>query len=229
MKKLIITLLIFASTMTQAQDQKNAIPQVTVTGEGKLKVTPDQAIVTIGVENTGKDAQTVKKANDEIIDKVLKFIKSKAVPQSDFQTTNVSLYKNYDYEKKKYNYVANQTICITLKDLKKYDDIMNGLTEVGITNINGVEFKSSKLETYEAEARKKAILAAKQKASDYVIPLGQKLGKILLITDTAQTYYPQPMYKGTMAMSADAGGAKETLAVGEIEILATVQATFAIE
>lgn len=229
MKKLFVTLLIVVSSMVQAQDQKNQIPQVSVSGEGKIKVTPDQAIVTIGVENTGKDAATVKKANDETIDKVLKFLKSQSIPQSDFQTANVSLYKNYDYEKKKYNYVANQTICITLKDLKKYDDLMSGLTDVGITNINGVEFKSSKLETYEAEARRKAILAAKQKAADYVTPLGQKLGKILLITDTAQTYYPQPMYKNAMAVSADAAGARETLAVGEIEIVANVQATFVIE
>ena len=30
-------------------------------------------------------------------------------------------FKNYDYEKKKYNYQASQSISITLKDIAKYD------------------------------------------------------------------------------------------------------------
>jgi uncharacterized protein YggE len=111
MKNLVVTLLTLFTVMTYAQDQKqNPTPQVNVNGEGKIKVTPDQVIITLGVENTGKDATEVKKANDVIIDKVIKFIKQSNIPASDFQTTSVSLNKNYDYEKKKYNYVAIQQI-----------------------------------------------------------------------------------------------------------------------
>jgi uncharacterized protein len=125
MKKAILLLTLFIGTMVEAQDQKaNQIPQISVTGEGKVKVVPDIGIITLGVENTGKDAAEVKKMNDEIVDKVIKYIKKSNIPASDFQTTNVSLYKNYDYEKKKNNYVANQTITITLKDLKKYNEFM---------------------------------------------------------------------------------------------------------
>ena len=81
------------------------------------------------------------------------------------------------------------------------------------------------------EARKNAILNAKQKATDYVSVLGQKVGKALLITDNSQAYMPQPMYKGNMmAMAADAlGGRQETLAVGEMEINTNVSVTFVLE
>ena len=231
MKNLVVTLITFFTVMTYAQDQKmNQIPQITVSGEGKIKVTPDQGIISLGVENTGKEAAEVKKANDIIIEKILKFIKSNNIPSTDFQTTNVSLNKNYDYEKKKYNYVANQTVTVTLKDLKKYNEFMMGITDTGVTNIHGVEFKSSKMETYEAEARKKAILNAKQKALDYVSVLNQKIGKALLISDNSQTYYPQPMFKGAaMRMESDASMPRETLAVGEIEINANVQVTFVLD
>ncbi|RXR16340.1 DUF541 domain-containing protein [Flavobacterium amnicola] len=230
MKNLVVTLLMLVSVMIYAQDQKQQVPQINVSGEGKIKVTPDQGIISLGVENTGKDAAEVKKANDIIIEKILKFIKQNNIPQSDFQTTNVSLYKNYDYEKKKYNYVANQTITVTLKDLKKYDGFMMGITDTGVTNINGVEFKSSKMEIYEAEARKKAMLNAKQKALDYVSVLSQKVGKAILITDNSQAYYPQPMFKGAMRVEAmDAGAPRETLAIGEIEIISNVQVAFVLE
>lgn len=230
MKNLVVTLLMLVSVMTFAQDQKQQVPQINVSGEGKIKVTPDQGIISLGVENTGKDAAEVKKANDIIIEKILKFIKQNNIPQSDFQTTNVSLYKNYDYEKKKYNYVANQTITVTLKDLKKYDGFMMGITDTGVTNINGVEFKSSKMEMYETEARKKAMLNAKQKALDYVSVLNQKVGKAILITDNSQAYYPQPMFKGAMRAEAmDASTPRETLAIGEIEITSNVQVAFILE
>jgi uncharacterized protein len=231
MKKLVLTLLIFATVMTNAQDIKQQVPQVNVSGEGKIKVTPDQGTISLGVENTGKDAAEVKKANDIIIEKILKFIKQNNIPQSDFQTTNVSLYKNFDYEKKKNNFVANQTVTVTLKDLKKYDAFMMGITETGVTTIHGVEFKSSKMEMHEAEARKKAILNAKQKAVDYASVLNQKIGKALLITDNSQTYYPQPMFKGVaMATeSYDSTAPRQTLAIGEIEINSNVQVAFVLE
>lgn len=230
MKNLVLTLITLFTVMTHAQEQKQAIPQVNVTGEGKIKVTPDIACVSLGVENTGKDAATVKKANDEIIDKVLKYIKTYGISPNDFQTTQVSLYKNYDYEKKKYNYVANQTISITLKDIKKYDEFMMGITDTGITNIGGVEFKTSKLEQYESEARKKAVLNAKAKANDYIQALNLKMGKVLLITDNSNTFYPQvAMYKGALRAEAMDATPRETLAIGQIEITANVQVAFAIE
>ena len=231
MKNAALILFIFITTLVEAQEQKTTIiPQISVSGEGKIKVTPDQVVVTVGVLNTGKEAAEVKKLNDETIDKVIKFLKKSGIPTTDFKTNNVSLYKNYDYEKKKYNYEANQTLAITLKDLSKYDAIMMGLNETGMNSIQGVEFKSSKMEDYEKEARKKAMLNAKQKALDYVSVLGQKVGKALMISDNSAVVYPQPMYK-TMAMTEmnDGGAPRETLAIGEIVIDANVTVSFILE
>ena len=228
-KAVVIIALVFAVTI-QAQDQKAQVPQISVNGEGKVKVIPDQAVITVGFQNSGKDAKEVKTLNDEVVDRVIKFLKKSGVPNTDYKTNSVSLYKSYDYEKKKNNFQANQTLSITLKDLSKYDEIMIGLNDAGINNIQGVEFKSSKMEDYEKEARKNAILNAKQKASDYVSVLGQKVGKALLITDNSQSYTPQPMYKGgLMAMAADVATPRETLAVGEIEINTNVSVTFILE
>lgn len=228
-KKAVLILALFVAGISNAQEQKAQIPQISVTGEGKVKVMPDQAVVTVGFQNSGKDAKEVKTLNDEVVDKVIKFLKKSGIPATDYKTNNVSLNKSYDYEKKKYNFQANQTLSITLKDLSKYDDIMMGLNDAGVNLIQGVEFKSSKMEEYEKEARKKAILDAKQKANDYVSILGQKVGKALLITDNSNVYVPQPMYKGAMmAMAAD-GAERQTLAIGELEINTNVSVTFALE
>ena len=230
MRTTVLILVTLFGMTAQAQEQRNQVPQISVTGEGKVKITPDQVVISVGFQNTGKDAKEVKNLNDEVVDKVIKFLKKSGIPATDYKTNNVSLYKSYDYEKKKYNFQASQSLTILLKDLSKYDDVMMGLNDAGVNSINGVEFKSSKMEDYEREARKNAILNAKQKAQDYVSVLGQKVGKALLITDNSQSYAPQPMYKGNMmAMASDGGGQRETLAVGELEIITNVSVTFALE
>ena len=216
--------------MASSQEQNKTIPQIAISGEGKVKVTPDIAIITLGVQNIGKEAKEVKIQNDVVIDKVLKYIKKFNIPASDNQTTQVSLNKNYDYEKKKYTYEANQTITITLKDLSKYDLLMMDVMETGINKIDGVEFKSSKIEQFETEARKKALLNAKKKAEDYLSVLpGQKLGKAILISDNSSTYYPRPVLYAKGAVMSETADVRETLAVGEIEVISNVNVSFVLE
>ena len=230
MKKIILLLALVTASI-QAQEVKQ-VPQISVSGEGKIKVIPDEALITVAVENTGKEAAEVKKKNDEIVDKVLKLIKQRGIPKADYQTQRVNLYKNYDYNAKKYNYVANQTISIHLKDLSKYDKLMMDLVDSGINSIQGVEFKSSKIKEYESQARKKAILDAKQKAEDYVSVLpGQKVGKAIVISDNSFTNYPRPVYAEmkTMAMADGSAMPIETLAIGEIEIISMVSVSFVLE
>lgn len=232
MKNAVLILVTLFTMMTQAQEQKlNPTPQISVTGEGKIKVTPDQAILTAGVQNSGKDAAEVKKLNDITIDRVIKFLKKNGIATTDFISSNISLDKQYNYENKKNTFLANQTLIITLKDLSKYDELMMGLNETGINSIQGVEFKSSKIEDYERECRKKAILNAKQKATDYTSVIGQKVGKALFISDVSSTVYPQPMYKNVMmtAMDAESDTARETIAIGEIEIVSFVTVSFILD
>lgn len=228
MKKSIIIILMFLVTGMYAQEVKQ-VPQISVNGEGKIKVVPDRVQINFGVKNVGKDATEVKKLNDETVDKVLKYIKKFGISTSDFKTTQVSLNRNYDYEKKKNNFQASQSITIILKDLTKYDELMMGLLDNGINSIDAIEFKSSKMEEHKSEARKLAILDAKKKAEDYVSVLNQKIGKAILITDNSG-YYQPPMYKNSLAMaSPDAGASYETLAIGEIDILINVSVSFLLE
>lgn len=59
MKKIFLVLTLI-TTMLQAQELKQ-VPSISVSGEGKIKVIPDEAIITLGVQNNGKDATEVKK------------------------------------------------------------------------------------------------------------------------------------------------------------------------
>lgn len=228
MKNQIFAVLLFSAFMVQAQE-KQPTPQISVTGEGKVKVAPDHAIITIGIQNTGKDAKEVKSLNDQTADKVIKYLKKFGLKSSEYQTTRVTLNQTHDYITKKKEYQAWQSLSITLNDLKKYDELMIGLFEQGVNNVSNVEFKSTKMEEHKTEARKLAVQDAKKRAEDYVSVLGQKVGKALAISENSYMAHP-PMYKA-MSMDAIGGGMaeRETLAIGEIEITANVSVSFLLD
>jgi uncharacterized protein YggE len=203
---------------------------INVSGEGKIKVTPDQASISVSIESKGTKASDVKEENDKKMNAILKFIKKATLAKEDFQTQRVSLQPNYDYEKKKHNYIATQSLQIVLKDLSKYDELMEGLVNEGINRIDNVEFKSSKMVQLQSDARKLAVKEAKAKAEDFVSVLGQKVGKAILISDNSQSYNPQPRMYAMRSMAMDGAEApRETLAVGEIEITANVSVSFILE
>lgn len=229
MKKALLLLVTIFTITAQAQEFKQQA-LVNVNGEGKIKVVPDQASITVSVESKGSKAADVKKENDTKIDAVLKYIKKMGITAQDFQTQRVYLNDEYDYQKKKHNYVATQTIRILMKDLAKYDELMEGLVETGINNISNVEFKTSRLEELKTGARKLAVQNAKVKANDLVSAIGQKAGKAFSITDNTAVDYPQPRYEMAMMKMADnVMGGNQTLAVGEIEVTANVSVSFILE
>jgi uncharacterized protein YggE len=220
MKKLVVVLLLFV-VVAHAQESKQ-VPQITVTGEGKLILTPDEVLLTIAVENNGKDVLEVKKKNDAQIDKVLKAIKRFGIAAADFQTQQVRLYKKDDVTAKKESYVAHQTLTVYLRNLSQYDALLIEVMDAGINTIQGVEFKASQLTTYETQVRKNAMAAARKKAMDFVSELpGQKVGKVLLVSDSSFTQFPRAVFSEmkTYAMASDGNELpKETLAIGSIEI-----------
>jgi uncharacterized protein YggE len=230
MKKTFLLVICLFTVLAYSQEVKQ-IPQINVSGEGKVKAVPDQVTIFATIETKGTNAKDVKKQNDQQMEGVLKFIKSMNLAPADYKTKRVSLNPQYDYEKKKHSYNATQTVEILLKDLSKYDELMEGLVDQGINRIDNVTFQSSKLAQYQSDARKLAMKDAKIKAEDYASVLGQKVGAGITITDNSQTYYPQPVYAmKSMAMDSVAGAPPtETMAAGEIEIIANVSVNFKLE
>ena len=224
--KTIKTLLILAITTTTMMAQ-NTLPPPTidVTGEGIVRVVPDEVTINIRVENTGENTKVLKEQNDATISEVLKFLKKMDIADKDIRTEYMNLNKNYDYNSKTYTFAANQSLSVKLRDLKKYEAVMKGLIDTGINRIDGVSFSSSKEETLKSEARKKAVANAQMKAKEYASVLNQTVGKAVSISEFNNASGPQPMYKMAM-MDSSAGNGEQTIALGEMEIKATVNVSF---
>ena len=207
--------------------QNTPQPSVDVTGEGIVHVVPDQVTINVRVENNGKNAKELKQLNDRTVNDVLATIKRMGIDDKDVRTEYIRLDKNYDYNTKTYSFAANQAISIKVKDLSKYEPLMNALLESGINRIDGIAFSSSNQDALESQARKKAVENAQIKAKEYAAVLNQSIGKAISISEFSQQSGPQPMYK-VMAMESDMGGGQQTIAPGEIEIKMRVNVSFVL-
>ncbi|HAT65801.1 MAG TPA: SIMPL domain-containing protein [Flavobacteriaceae bacterium] len=222
MKSIALVLTLLTSFYMNAQIEPK--PSVDVRGEGVVTITPDQVTITVRVEHTGNNPKEVKQMNDRTVNEVFQFLKQAGIDSKYARTEYMNLSKNYDYNAKKYNYAANQSVSIQLKDLSKYETIMNGLLETGINRIDGIRFSSSKEADLQSEARIKAIQNAKQKATEYASVLGQNIGKALHISEFQNEATPRPMMRSAMAM--DSNSESQTMAPGEMEIKVVVNVSF---
>lgn len=227
MKNVLTATFLFITLLMTAQT--NPQPTVDVSGEGIVRVVPDEVTITVSVENEGKEAKALKQKNDATINEVLQFLKGQKIDEKYITTQYVRLNKNYNYNTKTYSYNASQTLSVVLKDLSKYETVMNGLVESGVNRIGGIAFASSKKESLEAEARIKAMQDAKKKATAYAQALDQTIGKAVSISEfQPQINNPGPMYKMAMSMDAESGGGQQTLSPGELEIIARVNVRFVL-
>ena len=230
MKKNLFILIILLSNLAISQSNTPTTimqPTIEVMGVGIVKVTPDEVTIKVQVEHKGQNPKELKQKNDFIINDVLAFIKSMNIADKQVQTEYVRLNKNYDYQTKTYNYLANQSISIYLKDLKIYESLMNGLMERGINRIDGISFSASTINDLKSQARIKAMQNAKMKAEEYTKVLNQSIGKAVLITEFNNRNYPGQVNTKTMMMSSDTSGMEQqNIAVGEIEVVTKVNVSF---
>ncbi len=231
MKKILLLLFFTTLCLNAQEQQKQAF--ISVSGEGIVNVIPDQVVINIRVEHDGISAQEVKKKNDVAVNNILKFCKGMKIDKKDIHTQYLNLNKNYDYKKKKYNYKANQSIRILLRDIDRYEALIQGLLDSGTNRIDGISFKSAQLEKHKSEARKKAISNAKRKAMEYAGALQQNVGRAISISENSGSSGPRPPMYRSMQLNemsvATTNASSETIAVGEMKVSATVHVTFELK
>lgn len=222
-----ILLFSFISYMAMAQMAaqevvQSVVPTVNVVGEASIEATPTLVNISVSIEGEGKDAKLLRQENGEKLARVIQAINKEEVPMKNFQTDYVSLYKNYDYNTKTYQYRISQTVKIKLDNLAKYETLMDALFEAGVNQINSVTFgiEDSARAKLQQEARIAAIDNARKKALLYATSLDQNIGKALTIRETSLRDTPASV------MIRGAAPNNTTLALGSISVNSQIIVTF---
>jgi uncharacterized protein len=178
----------FAFCLVQGQEPCAPPKIVKTTGTAEMKITPDRAVIRVGVERQSTTAKSAKAAVDNVSRKILATLKTATIDEKDIQTAYLDLQPTSYYEKhvRINNFTATQSLSITIHDLSRLDNVMDAVMSAGANRIDGIEYQSSELRKYRDQARDEAAKAAKEKAVALAQALGNQVGKTYSIEEVQQ-------------------------------------------
>lgn len=210
------------SVSTQKSDTFN------VSGEGKVAVAPDIALINVGV---AAQAPTVKAAQDQLnanTNKVSKAIKQLGIEEKDIQTSNYNIYPTYDYtsgSQRITGYSANSTLSIKVREIDKGSSVIDAATANGANQVGGIVFEVDDRTKAENEARELAVSQAKEKAENAAKIAGFQLGRIVNYAESFGDF-PRPI--PLQAQGGEKAPPSTSLEPGSNEITVTVTLSFEI-
>jgi uncharacterized protein YggE len=221
------------TTTIGAVDLINQQYGIWVTGEGEVSVTPDIAMLYLGIEaeaETVADAQT--QAADAMND-VLAALEDSGVAEQDIQTQYFSIDQvtRWDFDRDEQvviGYRVTNMVTVTIRDIEEVGPIIDVVAAAGgdLTRINGISFSVDDPTPYYQEAREAAMADALAKAEQLADLAGVGLGEPFYISEG--NIYPPVVYRDTDYLEEGVGAPSTPISAGEIELTLTLQVAYNI-
>lgn len=176
---------------------------ITVSATGTVTVVPDIARVYLGVTVSKPTVKAARATAAQSMNQIIARLKALGIADADIKTTNLSLYPQYAVgsDRRVVGYQISEQVQITVRDLDKAGDVVDGATAAGATNVNGISFEVSDPAKAMNDARADAVSAARVSAQALADAAKVSLGTVISITDATQNW---PIYYGSGEMRLDA-------------------------
>lgn len=227
--RFLITLLLITSLTSYAQS-KNFIdqPYIETTARVDTLVIPDRIYLSILItEADTKGKTSVEKLENKMADK----LKTLGI-DIEKQLTLTDLGSNFKkYFLRKVDVQKDKEYTLLVYDAVDAGRVIMGLESIGISNVNLTKTEYSSLEKLKIDLRQRAVRTAKIQAEAMLVPLDQKLGHALFISDLntgVQNRMAERMVRVQMSKEADEDQPIE-IEFEKIKIESTVNVKFAIQ
>jgi uncharacterized protein YggE len=208
---------------------------ISVTGTGRVVISPDVADLRVGVSSTKPTVRAARAAAADAMTRVVAALKKLGIADADIQTTTLSLQPIYDYSTNSNpprltGYQLQNAVAVTIRDLDKVGDAIDDSLAAGATTFDGVSFRVDDPAKAQAIAREAAMTQARAKADTLAKGAGVSVGGVASISETSSPvpypiYYAQDSAGGLAAPDKAASTPVET---GSNEVTVTVAVSFLI-
>jgi uncharacterized protein len=208
-----------------------------VTGEGKVTVVPDVAVLGVGVE---AQADTVAQAQNDAataMNAMKSELASRGVADKDITTQYFSIYPVRTYapdtgEEKLTGYRVTNMLTVKVRKVEDTGTIIDAVAKAGgnYIRIDNISFTVDDPIPSQKEARDKALVDARDKAKQIADKAGLKLGDPTFISETT-SYYPTPYqsYGMGLAVPAPVSVFDTSINPGETTITVLMQVAYDIK
>jgi uncharacterized protein YggE len=242
-----VSLPVAASEPRANGDACNTGRSVHVTGAAIVNVTPDRALIKLGVESNDRTPDGVQAMNTRAIREVIDAVRALGVEDKDISTDNYIVYPVYDdYNSLRIKgYRIDNVVAVTLKDVSRASDVVVAALKAGANQVLDVQFYTSELRRYRDQARELAMTAATEKAQALAKAGGTETGCVMQIGENSWSYYTgwwgsrrdQSMWAQNVVQNAapnpgsgDQSGSDEgPISLGQIVVRAEIDATFSLK
>ena len=207
---------------------------VSVSGTGKVTLTPDRYTFTLGVQTIAPTVDQAVNENNARVANVLAALKKAGATDAQIRTSNFSIYPQQDYQQGKLprilGYQVNNSVTVTRDKIGDAGKLLQAALNAGVNTSSGLQFLVSDPARGRDEGMRAAFADAKAKASILAQAAGRSLGRALTISEGVEPSRPPIMYKAAMAGAAAQAVSEEVpVESGTQEVSYTVTVTFELK
>ena len=180
--------------------------RITVTGTGTVSGTPNQLILSMGVQVNGSSVESALQQADQGVNRVTATLEAHGVVAADIQTSGLYIQPNYrNNSSVPDSYGASESLTATLRHISEAGAQIDAAVHAGgnAVTVSDISLNLTDTSGLLARARAAAVADARSKAEQYAGAVGQPLGPVVSITDQPA----QPDFPYAQSASVDAGAA----------------------
>jgi uncharacterized protein YggE len=202
--------------------------RITVTGTGVVSGTPDQLMLSMGVQTSDSSVGAALQRANRAVRSVTAALARTGVRRSDIQTSGLSVQPEYNGSSAlPAGYEASESIEVTLRTLAAAGAQISAAVRAGgnATQVDGVSLNLSDTSSLLAAARAKAAADARAKAAQYARALGRPLGPVVSMSEQGPA---EPLVIAPGAERSAATPSPVPVSPGRQQVTVTVTAVFAL-
>jgi len=219
-----------ASTIEPVPTSTPQPRNITVSGIGKVYLTPDIATISIGVHNEDESVtRAVNGINTQARD-VTEILLEMGVEEEDIKIMNFNILPEERFDEignqTSTVYGVDSTVFVTVRELDNLGAIMGSVVEAGANSIFGIQFDVADKTLALTKARKLAVENARTKAEELAKVAGVTLGEIQSINELGGV--PVPVFEGQEGGGFESPGDQLPVNLGQLRLTVEVSVSYNI-
>ena len=213
---------------------------ITVNGQAEIKVTPDEVLLSVGVETDDLNIAKARAENDARVKAIVAAATKTTVRPEQVKTEFLDIQPRYkeEYDRRTFlGYFARRSLSITLRDVSRFEALLSAVLTAGANYVHGIDFRTTELRKHRDEARTLALRAAHEKATSMAAALNMTVGTPTAIQEVHSGWWSPysswwggrssgMMFQNVVQDRRSASGGEDSLVPGQISVSATVSVTF---
>jgi uncharacterized protein len=213
-----------AATLTAARSPAAGSPaaRITVTGDGTVTGTPNQLVLSMGVQVNGSTVTSALDQANQAVTRVTAALRQGGVAGADIQTSGLAIWPNYQGNSQvPVGYGVSESLTATLNKLSVAGSQIQAAVHAGgnAVTVDNVSLNLTDSGALLATARANAVKDARTKAAQFAAALGQRLGPVISISPVDQS---TPVFLAPNASAAKAGSVPISPGTQQVSVSITV-------